>query len=347
MHFGVFLEFPVSNGGTQRDAFQESFALVDEAERLGVDSVWLPEYHFNSGRVLSAPMTTASAIAARTERIRIGLGVQCLPLGHPVRMAEEAATVDLISGGRLEFGVGRGTFPNVHEGYNVPCSDSRGRFEEFLEVIFKAWTTDRFSFDGEFYSCQDLIVEPKPLQQPHPPIRVGVTSAESFPIVGRMGYPIMINPSRVFTLADLAIHIQEYRKAWQAAGHKGASEVGLRVPVYVAETAEHAYEDPRESAIFMAQRLGQRVSGYSDYAGTTGDWRGQGEQILGMSYDDWLRDKVVYGTAEAVTERLQQLVQDLDLDQIIYEINSGNKLSYEHQVTSLRLFNQHVVPQFK
>ena len=208
MDFGVFLEFPVTKGSTQRDAFQESFALVDEAERLGVDSVWLPEYHFNSGRVLSAPMTTASAIAARTERIRIGLGVQCLPLGHPVRMAEEAATVDLISGGRLEFGVGRGTFPNVHEGYNVPFTDSRGRFEEFLEVIVKAWTTERFSFEGEYYSCQDLIVEPKPMQQPHPPIRVGITSAESFPLIGRMGYPIMINPSRVFSLEELAIHMK-------------------------------------------------------------------------------------------------------------------------------------------
>jgi alkanesulfonate monooxygenase SsuD/methylene tetrahydromethanopterin reductase-like flavin-dependent oxidoreductase (luciferase family) len=291
-------------------------------------------------------MTTASAIAARTQRIRIGLGVQCLPLGHPVRMAEEAATVDLISGGRLEFGVGRGTFPNVHEGYNVPFAQSRGRFEEFLEVILKAWTTEQFSFDGEYYRCQDLVVEPKPWQKPHPPIRVGITSAESFPIVGRMGYPILINPSRVFSLAELADHIRQYRQAWQDAGHQGKSEVGLRIPVYVAETAEQAYEDPRESAIFMAQRLGQRVSGYAGYSGTTGDWRSQGEQILSMSYDDWLRDKVVYGTADAVTERLQQLVKDLDLDQIIYEINSGNRLSYQHQVTSLRLFNQQVVPNF-
>jgi alkanesulfonate monooxygenase SsuD/methylene tetrahydromethanopterin reductase-like flavin-dependent oxidoreductase (luciferase family) len=346
MHFGVFLEFPVTGGATQREAFQESFALVDEAERLGVDSVWLPEYHFNSGRVLSSPMTTASAIAARTQRIRIGLGVQCLPLGHPVRMAEEAATVDLISGGRLEFGVGRGTFPNVHEGFNVPFVQSRGRFEEFLEVILKAWTTEQFSFDGEYYSCRDLVVEPKPLQKPHPPIRVGITSAESFPIVGRMGYPILINPSRVFSLVELKDHIQQYRQAWQDAGHQGKSEVGLRVPVYVAETAERAYEDPRESAIFMAQRLGQRVSGYGGYSGTTGDWGAQGEQILSMSYDDWLRDKVVYGTADAVTERLQQLVKDLNLDQIIYEINSGNRLSYEHQVASLRLFNQRVVPHF-
>jgi hypothetical protein len=118
------------------------------------------------------------------------------------------------------------------------------------------------------------------------------------------------------------------------------------VPVYGAETAERAYEDPRESANFMAQRLGQRVSGYAGYGGTTGDWGGQGEQILNMSYDDWLRDKVVYGTADAVTQRLQQLAEDLDLDQIIYEINSGNQLSYQHQVNSLRLFNQQVVPHF-
>jgi alkanesulfonate monooxygenase SsuD/methylene tetrahydromethanopterin reductase-like flavin-dependent oxidoreductase (luciferase family) len=346
MHFGLFLEFPMSSGGTQRDAFQESFALIDEAERLGVDSVWLPEYHFNSGRVLSAPVTTAAAIASRTKRIRLGLGVQCLPLGHPVRIAEEAATLDLISGGRLEFGVGRGTFPNVHEGYNVPFAESRGRFEEFLEVILKAWTSASFSFDGEFFQCQDLVVEPKPFQKPHPPVRVGITSAESFPIIGRMGFPIFINPSRVFSLAELKPPIQEYRRAWREAGHEGEAVVGLRVPVYVAETAAQAYEEPRESALFMAQRLGNRVANYANYAGTTGDWGQQGEQILEMSYDDWLRDKVAYGTPEAVTDRLQQLTESLNLDQIIYEINLGNQIPYERQLNSLRLFNERVVPHF-
>ena len=345
MNVGLFLEFPRRENGTYQEAFQEGFALVDEAESLGVQSVWLAEYHFNAGRVLSAPITIASALAARTQNIRIGLAVHILPLGNPVRIAEEIATLDHISEGRIEFGVGRGTFPNVHEGYGVPFIESRGRFDESLEIITRAWTTESFSFTGEYYQCQDLDIEPKPFQDPFPPIRVGVTSAESFPIVGRMGFPIFVNPSRVFTLDDLAGPIQEYRQAWQKAGHEGEGEVGVRVPIYVAATAEAAYADPQQSAMFSMHRLGNRVGSYATYGGTTGDWAAESERILGMSYDDWLRDKAVYGTPETVTERLQQLKQLLGLDQLIFEINYGNQLSHDQQLSSLRMFNKEVLPQ--
>ena len=345
MNIGLFLELPRRENGTYQEAFQEGFALVDEAESLGVQSVWLAEYHFNAGRVLSAPITVASALAARTQNIRIGLAVHILPLGNPVRIAEEIATLDHISQGRIEFGVGRGTFPNVHEGYGVPFTESRGRFEESLEIITKAWTTESFSFTGEYYQCQDLDIEPKPLQDPFPPIRVGVTSAESFPLVGRMGFPIFVNPSRVFTLDDLAEPIQQYRQAWKIAGHAGEGEVGVRVPIYVAGTAEAAYSDPQQSAMFSMQRVGKRVGSYATYAGTTGDCIAGSERIVRLSYDDWLRAKVVYGTPENVTERLQRLKQVLGLDQLIFEINYGNQLSHDQQLNSLRMFKKEVLPQ--
>ena len=198
MELGLFLEFPVREGSTENEAFKESFALVNQAEELGVPSVWMAEYHFNPGRVLSSPVTILTAIAARTQRIRVGTAVLLLPLANPVRVAEEIATLDQISDGRVEFGIGRGTFPNVHEGFGVPFAESRGRFEECIEIILKAWTTDTFSFEGEHFNIPELSVNPKPFQTPHPPIRVGVTSAESFPILGRMGFNILINPSRVF-----------------------------------------------------------------------------------------------------------------------------------------------------
>ena len=148
MDFGLFLEFPRSDGGTEQEAFQRAFRLVDTAEQMGVDSVWLAEYHFSEGRVLASPVTIASAIAARTQRMRIGLAVLLLPLGQPVRIAEEIATLDHISQGRVEFGIGRGTFPNVHEGFRVPFEESRPRFEEFLEIILQAWTTESFPSTG-------------------------------------------------------------------------------------------------------------------------------------------------------------------------------------------------------
>lgn len=347
MDFGLFLEFPRRDDFTEQEAIQESLAIVDVAESLGVDSVWLAEYHFNPGRILSAPVAIASAIAARTKRIRIGTAVHILPLGNPVRIAEEVATLDHISRGRLEFGIGRGTFPNVHEGYNVPFAESRGRFEESLEIILKAWTTDSFSFEGEHYQCKDVCVVPKPFQKPYPPIRVGITSAESFPIVGRMGLPVIINPSRVFALSELGPYIQHYCQAWRDAGHEEDPQVGLRVPVYVAPSAEQAYADPQDSAMFSVRRLGERVSSYADYTGTTGNWAEESRRILGMDYDDWLRDKVAFGTPEMVADKLGDLQKELTLSQIMYEINFGNLLSYEQQLSSLRLFNEKVLPRLK
>ena len=345
MEFGLFLEFPRPIDGDHHDAFTQSFRLVQEAEDLGVASCWLAEYHFNMERVLASPVMIATAIAAKTHTMRIGTAVYCLPLGHPIRVAEEMATLDHISDGRVELGVGRGTFPNVHEGFNVTFEESRSRFDEFLEIVKTAWTEETFSFHGEHYSCDELTVTPRPYQQPHPPITVGVTSAESFPIIGAMGYPLIVNPSRVFTLDQLKGSMEAYRAAWKAAGHPGEGRVGLRVPIYVHEDAEAAYRNPMESAMNSITRLGERVGSYAGRAGTTGDWGEQSRIILGMDYDDWLRDKVVYGTPDTVTERLSELEENLGLDQLIYEINYGNLMPDEMQTASLRLFNKKVLPK--
>ncbi|PYM94639.1 MAG: hypothetical protein DME04_07345 [Candidatus Rokuibacteriota bacterium] len=347
MDSGLFIEFPCREGMTDGEAFAECFALVDAAEALGVNSVWLAEYHFSPISVLSSPITIASAIAARTQRIRIGLAVVLLPLAHPIHIAEDIATVDHISHGRVEFGVGRGTFPDTHDGFNSPFAESRERFDEYLEVIVKAWTQERFSFTGTHYRCENLCVRPKPLQRPHPPIRVGITSEVTFPLVGRLGFPIIINPSRVFALSELAPYIQQYRKAWHEAGHPGVPQVGLRVPLYVATTADRAYAEPKTSTLAAVQGLGNRVANSASRAGTTGDWSAQAERVRGMSYEDWLRDKVVYGIPETVVDRLQQLRDELDLTQILYEVNYGRQIPYALQLQNLRLINERVIPQLK
>ena len=344
MELGLFLEFPVREGASENEAFKESFALVDQAEGLGVPSVWLAEYHFNPGRVLSSPVTISAAIAARTRRIRLGTAVLLLPLANPVRVAEEIATLDQISDGRVEFGIGRGTFPNVHEGFGVPFAESRGRFEECIEIILKAWTADSFSFHGEHFHIDELSVNPKPFQTPYPPIKVGVTSAESFPVIGRMGYDILINPSRVFTLSELKPSIAEYRKARRDAGHDGPGKVGLRIPVYLSDDPQKAYDEPQESALFSMGRLSDRVASYAGHSGTLGDWGAQAERVRSMSYDDWLRDKVAYGTPAAVVDKLNGLIDELGLDQVMFEVNFGNLIPLANQSNSLRLMMEQVAP---
>ncbi len=350
MKFGMFKEFPCHEGVTQEQVFEESFALVNSAEDMGVEEVWLAEYHFLPARsVLSSPITVASAIAALTKRIKIGLAVYVLPLSHPVRIAEEVATVDHISRGRVDFGIGRSTFPFIYDGFGVSFGESRERFQECLDIILKAWTMERFSHEGKYYQLQDVCVAPKPYQKPHPRISIGITSAETFQMVGRMGYPVLINPSRVFTLSELGPYIQQYRHAWYEAGHQGRPEVGLRVPVYVAKTAERAYSEPQKSTTYAMGRIADIVGSSAAQAGISAadDRRAQAQRLASMTYDDWLRDKVVYGTPEAVVERLGQLKENLGLTEIIYEVNYGTLIPYELQLNCMRLITERVVPEFK
>ena len=193
MEFGIFHEFPSLPGRSHAEAFAQSFELVDGAERWGLDAMWLGELHFDPARsVLSAPLCIASAIAMRTQRIKIGLAVQVLPLCHPLRLAEEAATVDQLSGGRLIFGVGRSGVARTYEAYGVPYAESRERFAEILDIVRKAWTQEKVSYQGKYHRFEDVAVVPKPFQQPTPQIRVAATSADTFVSIGKQGLPIFV-----------------------------------------------------------------------------------------------------------------------------------------------------------
>src|ERR671918_1072237 len=187
MHFGIFVE-EKRQGVSQRAAFQDVFELAERAEAYGVDCVWLGEIHFAPARsVISASLQVASSIATRTRRLRVGTAVQVLPLNHPLRIAEEVATLDHISEGRFEFGIGRSGVVRSYDTYGVPYGESQARFLEALQIIRQAWTGEPFSYEGEFYRVQDATVAPRPYQVPHPPIRMAATSDETFPPVGRMG----------------------------------------------------------------------------------------------------------------------------------------------------------------
>src|SRR5213595_2794920 len=156
MEFGLFTEFQCPAGMSEAAAFDESMAQMKAAEDLGFDAVWLAEIHFQKDRsVLSSPLVVAAALAACTRRIKIGIAVQVLPLSHPLRLAEDVATVDHLSKGRLEFGIGRSGLPGHYQGFNIPYSESRERFLEALEILRKAWTQERFPHAGQFWQFND------------------------------------------------------------------------------------------------------------------------------------------------------------------------------------------------
>src|SRR5436190_3312662 len=348
VHVGLFVE-EMRQGATQTSAFRDVFDTAERADALGIDCVWLGEIHFTPTRsVISASLQVASAIAGRTRRVRIGTAVQVLPLNHPLRIAEEVATVDHISEGRFEFGVGRSGVVRTYDIYGVPYAESQARFREALEIIRRGWTGEPFSYEGDFYRVNNATVAPRPYQDPHPPIRMAATSEETFPAAGRMGLPIFVG-LRATEIPDLQVQLAPYRQAWREAGHPGEPSVYLRIPVYVSPTAEGAREEPRESlAAFFARQteLARSAVGRAG-AGPADRRRFQAERMANLSYDDILAKKVVFGTAASVIDRLGELREELGLDGVGAELNPGGRIPPELETRSLQLLTHEVMPAFK
>jgi alkanesulfonate monooxygenase SsuD/methylene tetrahydromethanopterin reductase-like flavin-dependent oxidoreductase (luciferase family) len=347
VHFGVFVE-ELRHGASQAAAFRDVFETAERAEAWGIDCVWLGEIHFTPTRsIISASLQVASAIAARTRRVRVGTAVQVLPLNHPLRIAEEVATVDHISEGRFEFGVGRSGVVRTYDTYGVAYAESQARFREALEIVRRAWTGEPFSYAGEFYRIENATVAPRPYQVPHPPIRMAATSDETFPAAGRLGLPIFIG-LRSTEISDLQAQLAPYRRAWRDAGHLGEPSVYLRIPVYASPTALGAREEPRESLTsFFARQteLARQAVGRAG-AGPADRRRMQAERMAALSYDDILARKVIFGTAAGVVERLTELREQLGLDGIVAELNPGGRIPPELETRSLRILTHEVIPAF-
>jgi len=348
VHFGIFVE-EMRQGASQRAAFRDVFELAERADAWGIDCVWLGEIHFTPTRsVISASLQVASAIATRTRRLRVGTAVQVLPLNHPLRIAEEVATVDHISEGRFEFGIGRSGVVRTYDIYGVPYGESQARFREALEIIREGWKGEPFSYAGEFYRVQNAIVTPRPYQVPHPPLRMATTSDETFPAAGRMGLPIFVG-LRVTEIPDLQAQLAPYRQAWREAGHPGQPSVYLRIPVYASTTEKGAVEEPRESltAFFARQTELARAAVGRAGAGPADRRRFQAERMASLSYEDILARKVAFGTARGVIDRLAQLRDELGLDGIVAELNPGGRIPPELETRSLEILAREVVPAFR
>jgi len=287
MDFGIFLE-QMRRGTNQGEAFNELFETADAAESWGLDIVWLAEMLFNPVRsVLSAPLLVASSIVARTKRLRVGTAVQLLPLNHPLRVAGEVTTLDHLSQGRFDFGVGRSGSPRSYDYLGVPYEESQARFFEALDIILEAWKGEPFSHHGHFYNFDNATVTPRPYRQPHPLVRMAATTAETFPRVAKLGLPIFVG-LRGMSIPELSGHLRTYREAWRAAGHPGHGDVCLRVPVYAAPTEEAAREEPRETITYYFQRQADLTRQPLGRAGTGPVERrvAQAQRLSGLSYEE-------------------------------------------------------------
>ncbi len=338
MEFGLFTEFEAPAGMSHATAFDESLAQMKAAEALGLDAVWLAEIHFQKDRsVLSSPLVVAAALAACTRRIKIGIAVQVLPLSHPLRLAEDVATVDHLSKGRLEFGIGRSGLPGHYQGFNIPYSESRERFLETLEILTKAWTQDRFSHEGKYFQFRDVCAMPKPYRKPHPPIRMAATTEETYPLVGRMGLPIFVAP-RTISISELKGFIGGYDRGRAAAGHAGRGDVALSMPVYVAATERQAREEAEASTMHFFRTISEALKKSETRRATA-------ERLGEISYEDVLREQAIYGSPEAVADRLLALREELRFSSLSAWMNCGSQIPHERVLTSMRLFAERVAPR--
>ena len=347
MRFGLFFQIPESGAHTHAQRYAEAFELIELAESLGFDVAWLAELHFGGVfSLLASPLMVVPVVAQRTRRIRIGTAVTLLPLHHPLSCAEQAATADLLSGGRLEFGVGRGSIPTQFHGFRVPLADNRARFDEALDIIRLAWTQERFSYHGRFHEVENLSVVPKPIQRPHPPIRVGVHTPESFAHIGDLGLPIYSGTTTT-PLPQLRECMAHYRAHLAAAGHPwGPEQMALMFPMHVAAGGPAAREAMRPG-VHQYYRNVQAI--FSQLPESFGEHlprlRIIEETVKNLPYERFCRDQGVFGDAAEVVDRLQAARDEFGLSQIIAWFDQGAQLPRAEVEAAMRRFAEEVMPK--
>jgi alkanesulfonate monooxygenase SsuD/methylene tetrahydromethanopterin reductase-like flavin-dependent oxidoreductase (luciferase family) len=347
MEFGLFTEFQSPSGMSHATAFEESMEEMMAAEAAGLDAVWLAELHFQKDRsVLSSPLVVGAAVAQRTTRVKIAIAVQVLPLSHPLRLAEDVATLDHLCRGRLEFGIGRSGLPGHYQGFNIPYSESRDRFMETLDILKKAWTHDRFSHAGTYFTFNDVCAMPKPYQEPHPPIRMAATTRDTYALVGRLGYPMMVAP-RTVPISELKRFVGGYHEGWREAGHDGHGSISISMPVYVAETTKRAREEAEASTMFFFRSISEALVKAADGASSqTAEAReGRAQRLRELTYDEVLREQAIIGSPEDVAEQISALREPIGFSSFAAWMNPGGRIPHARVMTSLRLFAERTMPR--
>ena len=335
-------------------AIEEQLEQACLAEALGFDSVWLTEHNFTGEAVYCDPIPFASALAARTARVRIGFAVIQLALRHPVRLAVQLALLDNLSRGRLDVGVGRGTLYNEYEfvGYGLRSDDSRERSAEALEVLVRAWTEEPFAFRGKFFQASFPALRPRVYQRPHPPIWRSVVTPASFAECGRQGVPILTSRIPLGTIPE---RLRLYEEGLAAGGHPPAVRARLREDVavwrhvYVAPSQAQA-EDELAGTLAHTRRhmLEARAAHNPD------DYRvdpavvnpfNDPQVSEGEAVRFSLATGALYGTPERVAEQVAAL-RDAGVHHVLAQMSFGY-LGHERIVASMRRFGDLVMPAFR
>jgi alkanesulfonate monooxygenase SsuD/methylene tetrahydromethanopterin reductase-like flavin-dependent oxidoreductase (luciferase family) len=332
MKFGLFGSAQARRGGHDLDSgqgFRDYIEYNVEAEALGYASTFVVEHHFTGFGQVSASLNLLTWVAARTKTLRLGTAVMVLPWHNPVLLAEQAATVDLLSGGRLEFGVGKGYRHNEFASFCIPIEEAEARFEESLAVIIKSWTSEeRFSHHGKYWRFENIIVEPPTAQKPHPPIWMAAGSPDSIRKVAQRGCKLLLDQ-----LASTALAIERfniYKAEVEACGRRfDPMDVGVCRAFYVAKDAE-------DKAKAVEARLAnqQRLHNLAQSPGGT-------NKSSMLSFDQTLDaagESAMYGTPDEIAGKLSTL-RAAGVEHVLLNGPAGSR-------ENLRAFAREVMPAF-
>jgi alkanesulfonate monooxygenase SsuD/methylene tetrahydromethanopterin reductase-like flavin-dependent oxidoreductase (luciferase family) len=345
MRFSTNAGYGTPDSRPPEQVHRDAIALAVHAEQLGYDSISLSEHHFTDYVGVPNPAVVAAAMAARTERIRLSINIAVLPLHSPVTVAEDYALLDVISGGRVDFGCGRGYQPGEFKGHSVPLAESRDRLTEAMDIIQGLWSTDDFSYDGQHYQVDHLTLFPKPVQEPMP-FRVAGVSPESFEAIAARKLSLLCAPS-ITPLPKIKESLDLYRAALERHGADPADfTITLPQWVYIADSAEEAYEAPRASMEWFQRRNSELMTtgilptdpGYSFYS------KAQANRA-NFDYKRYFDEGVfLFCTADEAVERLQERIDYLGVDEILCAFHAS---TIEETMENMERFATRVMPAFE
>lgn len=291
--------------------YARALQRVEVMDQAGYDAVWLAEHHFNAFSVCPSIHMMGALVAARTRRLRIGTGVSLAAFYHPLRLAEEVALLDVISGGRVNWGAGRGFDRAEFDAFGVSADESASRFRETVEIVLRAWTSDRLTFVGDHFRFEDVEVLPKPTQRPHPPTWVAATSDSAIDWAASRGFSILMDPHA--SHRDIGRKQRRYAERLAAAGEVIAGrDLPVARLVAVAETHAQAevvarqgarwivdsYAGPRHAPVLPAGTLPSAPDGIDPV-------------------DRYLQGVIIYGTPEAVVDDIARLREEILLEYLL------------------------------
>jgi alkanesulfonate monooxygenase SsuD/methylene tetrahydromethanopterin reductase-like flavin-dependent oxidoreductase (luciferase family) len=288
--------------------YDRALQRIEIMDKSGFDAVWLAEHHFSSFSVCPSVHMVGVLAAARTSRLRIGTGVSLAPFYHPLRLAEEVALLDVLSGGRVNWGAGRGFARVEFENFGVPPEESAARFHETVEIVLRAWTEEKLSFDGTHFHFDGVEVLPKPLQRPHPPVWMAATSESALEWAAGRGFSILMDPHA----SHLGIGRKRrfYVERLAAAGY---SMEGRDLPVArllaLGDTAPKAAEVARRGAQWIVDSYfgaTHRPVGVADPNAPGAD-----------PVQRYLDEVILHGTPEAVLDQIIRLREEIGLDYLL------------------------------